>query len=768
MKKLKGGSGRRSKPAAGVPTREVLMAFLAQARGPMTPKDIARAFGVRGDDRRTLNGLLRELRHEGAVESPGRKAVASRDAVPGGGVFEVIGLDDAGELLARATGRDGHYGPALHIKVIRHGKGPQPPALGVGSRFVGKTRQLKSGEHEVEVLKALSAMATKIYGVFSAGGPGAGVGGMVFPADKKTKGEFIVLPNHRRDAGDGDLVAIRLLPGSGYGPKKAEIIEIIGHSDNPRAASMLAIAAHGIPTGFSDAELDEARSAKPVTELGNRTDLRDRALITIDPPDARDHDDAVHAQSLPGGGWRVTVAIADVAHYVTPRSSLDAGALERGNSVYFPDRVVPMLPEELSADLCSLIEGADRPCMVVEIDIAADGTKTNHRFLRGLMRSHASLSYEQAQAAIDGGPDEQTGPLLEPVLKPLWAAHAALMQARLRREPLEITSTERKVELSTDGEVVSIRTRVQLEAHRLIEEMMIQANVAAAEELEKHRAPVLYRIHDSPSETKLAALADFLATVDIKWAKGQPATPGRFNTVLAHASATEHSAMINEMVLRTQMQAIYETGNIGHFGLHLTKYAHFTSPIRRYADLIVHRALIGALGLGDDGLKPGQGSPDLSKIAEAISSTERRAMAAEREATDRYVAAFLSDRVGAVFPARITSVTRFGLFVRLEETGADGLVPVTRLGPEYFHHDEPTHALIGAETGDRWTLGRTVEVRLVEATPINGGLLFDMVSAPKPGKPPARHGARNSRSGGRPISLPKGPSSGRRGVTRRR
>ncbi|MCU0881994.1 MAG: ribonuclease R [Hyphomonadaceae bacterium] len=771
-KTARSGSGRRSRPGGGVPTREVLLAFLAEARTALTPKEIAKAFGVRGDDRRILNALLKDLRLDGTVEAPGRKAVASRDAIPGGGVFEVVGIDNEGELLARATGRDGLYGPPLLITVPRHGaKGPPPPALGTGSRFVGKTRTANDGSHEVVVLKALGAVATKYYGVFHASGPGPGVGGIVVPADKKTKGEFVILPHHRRDADDGDLVAVRLLPGKGYSPKKAEIIEIIGHSDNPRAASMLAIAAHGIPVGFSDEELDEARSARLITALGKRTDLRARPLITIDPPDARDHDDAVHAEALSGGGFRITVAIADVAHYVTPRSALDAGALERGNSVYFPDRVVPMLPEELSADLCSLIEGADRPVLAVEIEIAADGTKKSHRFLRALMHSHASLSYEQAQAAIDGTPDEQTGPLLEPVLKPLWAAHAALMQARARREPLEITSTERKVELSEDGKVVSIKTRVQLEAHRLIEEMMIQANVAAAEELEKHRAPVIYRVHDTPSQTKLAALADFLATVDFKWAKGQPPTPARFNTVLAHAATTEHFAMINEMVLRTQMQAIYDTANIGHFGLHLARYAHFTSPIRRYADLVVHRALIGALGFGDDGLKAGSGGPDLAKVAEAISNTERRAMAAEREATDRYVAAFLSERVGVVFAARISSVTKFGLFVRLEETGADGLVPVTRLGQEYFVHDEVGQALIGTETGDRWTLGRVVEVRLMEATPVTGGLLFDMVSSALTGKPPGRNaGRRASRStpaprGGRPMGH---STSGKRGVTRRR
>jgi ribonuclease R len=356
----------------------------------------------------------------------------------------------------------------------------------------------------------------------------------------------------------------------------------------------------------------------------------------------------------------------------------------------------------------------------------AQGAKRSHRFSRGLMRSAAKLSYEQAQAAIDGRPDDATGPLVERVLRPLWTAYGVLKTARDRRSPVEIES----VVLGADGKVASIRPREALEAHKLIEECMIQANVCAAETLEQRRSPLIYRVHDAPSEAKLQALADFLATLAIPWNKGEAARTERFNRLLAQARGGAHFEIVNEVVLRTQMQAIYSPENIGHFGLNLDRYAHFTSPIRRYADLIVHRALISALGLGNDGLS-GEDVARLKETAEHITMTERRAMAAERDATDRYVAAFLEDKTGADFTGRITGVTRFGLFVRLSETGADGLVPVSSLGDDYFIHDEASHALVGERTGVRWRLGRTVEVRLKEATPITGGLILEMLSEPE-------------------------------------
>jgi ribonuclease R len=491
--------------------------------------------------------------------------------------------------------------------------------------------------------------------------------------------------------------------------------------------------------GFPEQVDAEAEAAKPPT-LAGRKDLRDIPLITIDPADARDHDDAVYAHSDDDpkneGGFVVWVAIADVAAYVRPGSALDRTAWEKGNSVYFPDRVEPMLPERLSAGLCSLRPNEDRACLAVRMVYDKAGRKTGHQFVRGLMRSAAKLSYERAQAAIDGSPDDETGPLLEPILFPLWAAYRAMKRGREARSPLELESLERRIELSTDGKVLSIRPRAVLEAHKLIEEMMVQANVCAAETLEARRTPLLYRVHDAPSQEKLFSLADFLSTIGISWTKGEVVSTKRFNELLDKTRGGPHAEIVNEVTLRTQMQAIYSPENIGHFGLNLPRYAHFTSPIRRYSDLVVHRGLIRALKLGDDGLSD-QEVVRLTETAEHVTATERRAMAAERDATERYVAAFLAEHEGAEFDGRITGVTRFGLFVRLLESGADGLVPASSLVAEYFIHDDRTHALVGERSGVRWRLGAKVRVRLLEATPITGGLLFEMLSDPEPRDPKA-------------------------------
>jgi ribonuclease R len=772
MKPKRKGNGVKGKPpkkiiakkALGLPDRATLLEYLNQAKGAIGHREVAIAFGLKGDERRAMKAMLRELSDEGAIAKTGRKEIASQTVPPEGGVFQIIEIDTHGDLIARASGRDDAlFGPPVRVANARPQVRQEGSPPGVNDRFVGKVRMDREGDYEVYIIKRLTAAVSKIFGVFIASENPLKNGGMIKPSDKKMRFDFLVDPEHMKAARSGDLVAAKPLPHRGYGPKRAEITDIYGNTEDPKAASILAIAAHNIPMGFSPEEEAQADNAVPAP-LGDREDLRALPLLTIDPEDARDHDDAVFAEALPGGGYRIIVAIADVAHYVTPGSPLDEGAIMRGNSVYFPDRVVPMLPLRLSADLCSLIDGVDRPCLALEIKIDSSGTKTSHRFLRAMMNSAASLTYGQAQNAIDGITDDVTAPLLETALKPLWAAYGALCKAREVRQPLEIDSPERKIVLSPEGKVESIGVRERLDAHRLIEEMMILANVCAAETLEDKKSPLIYRVHDQPSETKLAALGDFLATVNMKWAKGQPPTPARFNKVLALAKETEHTAMINEIVLRTQAQAIYDTDNLGHFGLNLRKYAHFTSPIRRYADLIVHRALIASHGFGKDGLRESD-AKGLQRIAELITATERRGMAAEREATDRYVAAFLSERVGATFEGRITSVTRFGLFIRLVETGGDGLVPVTSLGNEYFHHDEAGHALIGGDSGDRWELGSLVQVRLTEAVPVTGGLTFEMISDPKPGTPPGRKQMRGPIRGTTPMR--RGTSTKPGGVRRR-
>jgi ribonuclease R len=664
-------------------------------------------------------------------------------------VVDVVERDADGDLFVRLA-KDRADGPV--IRLVPGAQDGPAGAPGLGDRLLARLERDAEGQLEARLIKRLGQSAHRVLGVVRKSKREV----RVEPVDRKSR-ESLILSGTQPDLADGDLVLAQVEgPGRPYGPKPGKVLEVVGREDDPRAASLLAIHTHGVPTGFSDIALAEAASARR-PDLKGRVDLRALPLITIDPADARDHDDAVYAQPDEDprnpGGWLVWVAIADVAAAVPPGTILDQEARAKGNSAYFPDRVEPMLPETLSADLCSLKAGETRGCLAARMVFDSTGRKLSHRFERGLMRSAAGISYEQAQAAVEGLADADTQPLLEPVLRPLWAAYGALLEGRRRRSPLEIQSTERRIELGPDGRVKSITPRASLEAHRLIEEFMIQANVCAAETLERRKTPLIYRVHDAPSADKLDSLAEFLETLGIPWNKGEPARTERFNALLERTRDGPHGEIVNEVVLRTQMQAIYSPENIGHFGLNLDRYAHFTSPIRRYADLVVHRALIRALGLGDDGLSDIDAKA-LGQTAEHITMTERRAMAAERDAVDRYVAAFLSDRVGATFEGRITGVTRFGLFVRLLETGADGFAPISSLGSEYFVHDERTHALVGETTGQRWRLGRRVEVRLKEATPITGGLLLEMLSEPEPAEGPVRPARRprgrgaESRGGG--------------------
>lgn len=758
------------RPTAGLPDKETLLAFLREA-GSAEKRDLAAHFGLKGADRRALREMIRELEAEGRLGRRGRRGLTEAGSLPPVGVVDVIERDVDGEMWVRLV--EASEDAPLALLVPDRG-GRAGPAPGMGDRLLVRFARVEDG-WEARVIKRLDTGRDRVLGVIRRSAREV----RVEPVDRRSRDVLVVPAGQAEGLRDGDLVLAAIEKGeSRYGPKRGKILETIGREDDPRAASLIAIHAHAVPTGFSEAVEQEAEDQE-LPSLKGREDLRDIPLITIDPADARDHDDAVFAESDDDpknpDGWIVWVAIADVAAYVRPGTALDREARDKGNSTYFPDRVEPMLPERLSNGLCSLKAGENRATLAVRMVFDKDGRKLGHRFARGLMRSHAKLAYEQAQAAIDGRPDDVTGPILESILLPLWRAYRTMLKGRLKRSPVQIESAERRIRMDAEGRIVSIEPRVSLEAHRLIEEMMIQANVCAAEELEKRRTPLIYRVHDAPSQEKLFALADFLQTIGKPWNKGEPATTKRFNKLLDDTRDGPHAEIVNEVVLRTQMQAIYSPENVGHFGLNLDRYAHFTSPIRRYSDLIVHRGLIRALNLGRDGLTDRE-MAELDAIAEHVTTTERRSMAAERDAMDRYVAAFLEDRVGAAFQGRITGVTRFGLFIRLDDTGADGLVPVSSLGTEYFTHDDRAHALVGGRTGVRWTLGRRVEVRLVEATPVTGGLLFEMLSEPEPRDPNApapRLGMRGrgdgatSRGKGRPGGpKPRGgkPSGGLKGV----
>jgi ribonuclease R len=713
------------------PSRDAIVAFIRANPGKVGTREIAREFGLKNADRAELKRVLRELAEKGTIQKQGKKVTETAHLAPTV-MADITARDADGELIATPAEWDEESGepPKIRVYLPRHAR-PSATA-GVGDRALLRVERSDEGEgvtYRGRVIKIIDHSRNRVLGIFRALPAG---GGRLIPVDKKQAGrELNIAKPDTGGAEDGDLVSVDLIRTRGFGLASGRVKERYGAINNEKAISLIAIHAHDIPQAFSREALHEADEARPATPRG-REDWRKLPLVTIDPPDAKDHDDAVHAESDPDpnnkGGFIIHVAIADVAFYVRPGSALDRDALLRGNSVYFPDRVVPMLPERISNDLCSLVPGEARGALAVRMVIAADGRKRSHSFHRILMRSAAKLNYAQAQAAIDGRPDDATGPLLDPVLKPLYAAYACVKRARDARDPLDLDIPERKILLKADGTVDRVIVPERLDAHRLIEEFMILANVAAAETLEKKALPLIYRVHDEPTIEKVHALQEFLKTLDVPFAKSGALRPALFNRVLAQVQGQDYEPLVNEVVLRSQAQAEYSAENYGHFGLNLRRYAHFTSPIRRYADLVVHRALLRALGLGDGALPESETLEHLSEVAAQISVTERRAMKAERETADRLIAHHLSDRIGATFQGRISGVTRAGLFVRLEDTGADGLIPIRSLGSEYFNYDETRHALVGSRSGAMHRLGDVVDVRLIEAQPIAGALRFELLS----------------------------------------
>ncbi len=723
-----------------MPSREDVLTFIEQNGGHADKRQIARAFGVSGHDRIALKRLLRDLAEEGLIEGGKRRFVRAGD-LPPVTVLKVTGRTDDGDLTAVPTTWSEDLGepPRARIVTRRRDRGRSLP--GIGDRVLARLERVDDPAvaYDASVIKVLAAEPDRILGVLSRHASGW----VVEPIQRKQK--TVDLEGDPGDAREGDLVSVAPIKGRRYGPIRARLVEVVGPASGRHAASFLAIHAHGLPHVFDERTLEAARAAQPVSTKG-REDWRDLPLVTIDPVDARDHDDAVIAEPDvdPGNpdGVVLTVAIADVAYYVRPGSALDRTALERGNSVYFPDRVIPMLPERISNDLCSLRAGEDRPAIAVRMVFGADGHKRHHSVHRVLIRVAANLAYETAQRAFDGNAGDIDGDLDSPLAE-TWRAYRILARSRDMRAPLDLDLPERKVILDKAGRIERIIVPQRLEAHRLIEEFMIQANVAAAETLERHESPLVYRIHDAPSLARIEALRDFLKSIELSIPRAGNLRPEHFNRVLGAVRESEHQTLVSEAVLRAQSQAVYSAENIGHFGLNLRRYAHFTSPIRRYADLLVHRALITALRLGKDGMRPDT-ADDLPEIAARISASERRAMAAERDAIDRLVAHWLAERVGSAFTGRISGVTRAGLFVRLDDSGADGFVPISSIGREYYRHDEAAFALIGEDTRTAYRLGDAVEVRLLEAIPLTGGLRFELLSEGRPLEGTARTARRPS------------------------
>ncbi|WP_374832828.1 ribonuclease R [Paenochrobactrum pullorum] len=729
-------SDRTDTNLAYLPTRADILKFIEENPDRAGKRDIAKAFNLKGNARIHLKDILRDLTDEGELEKRSKK-LSRPGTMPSIAVLDITGRDSDGGLMARpaewptnGSDDDENKAPLVLIRRSREDKGP---TVGIGDRIMAKIfrNSDNSGPRfTARLIKRLERHENSVLGVLRHSEKG---GWRIEPVDRKQP-EVLIDTDQISEAKAGDLVEVEVTRSKRFGPVRGKVSQVVGALDSEKALSMIAIHAHDIPHVFPESVLEQAEKCKPL-ELGKREDWRNIPLVTIDPADAKDHDDAVFAERDEDpnnlGGYIVYVAIADVAAYVTSGSAMDKEALHRGNSVYFPDRVVPMLPERISNNLCSLREGEDRPALAVRMIFSAEGRKKSHTFHRVMMRSAAHLAYGQAQAAIDGAPDDVTAPLMEKVLKPLWEAYFVMKRGRDKREPLELDLPEKKILLTSEGKVDKVIIPERLDAHKLIEECMIQANVSAAESLEQKKQPLIFRIHDSPSMAKQEGLREFLRSLNISLARGAELRPSQFNGILYQVKDTDHEELVNQVVLRSQSQAEYSPENIGHFGLNLHKYAHFTSPIRRYADLIVHRALIGSLHLGTGGITP-QEEANLAEIAAEISITERRAMLAERETVDRLIAHHLAGQIGDTFQGRISGVTKAGLFVALATYGADGFIPISTLGYEYYLYDEANHSVAGERSGKGYRLGDIVDVKLIEALPVAGALRFEMVSEPRP------------------------------------
>ena len=706
--------------------RKIVLDLLASSDTPLTKNEIARQLGVRGDERIALKQLLADLQEEGKLARGARRRIAVTGRPLASGhvlVAEIIDVGENAELIAIPLDWAENYPPPrIELQPSRRTH-PQQRALttlGIGAHVLLKLTTHAENLWRGEVIKKLEETAKVHLGIFTGNREG---GGRLSSCHRKDSFPGVRLqPSESKDMKDGDIIAYSVTASSG--PK---ILEKIGRIDNPKSFSQMAIYGHNIPQTFSEEAIALSQKGQ-IPELGNRTDYRNIPLVTIDGEDARDFDDAVYAVLDPdpqnSGGWQIIVAIADVSFYVRPGDALDQAARERGNSVYFPDKVVPMLPEALSNELCSLKPHVDRACMAIEMILSSDGRLKSHHIKRGLMRSKARLTYTQVQQSIEGQLDEITAPILEEVIKPLYGAFNSLAKARKRRGTLEIEQPERQVIFGTNGHIEQIVPRPRYDSHRLIEEFMICANVAAARTLSAKDWPCLYRIHDAPDALRVANLRQTLRKMKIPFTKASKPQPAQFNELLTGTRKSPTAQMITDLVLRTQAQAKYSPLNIGHFGLSLSQYAHFTSPIRRYADLIVHRSLISALHLGNDGLKDKE--TPLTAIADHISVTERQAAIAEREVMDRFVTAYHFPHVGETFQATIVGVTKVGLFVSIIETGAQGFIPRGSLKGDAFYHDEESHSLVGRRTRKSYQLGSRLEVLLQAADVTANSLIFGL------------------------------------------
>lgn len=711
-----------------LPSKDELAEFICNASEPVDKRDIARNFKLKGQARVLVKNDLKELVEEGLIEKGVKKTYKAPEPLPENCLVEIIGLDNDGELLAKPVKWDKKSEPpTIFVTTKRH----SDAKLAKGDQALVKLKKTFDNAYDAKIIRTLEDNANQVIGVFKYTNKSS----YVHPTEKKNRNDYYVPKDFREGADDGDLVIAEQLPPSSKYPiskKPVRIIEVLGKKGDPKLISLIAIHSHGIPTHFSKEVMAEAEELKEATLRGKRVDMRDIPLVTIDGADARDFDDAIHTEKDDDpenkGGWKLIVAIADVSRYVCTGSALDKSAFERGNSTYFADRVVPMLPERLSNDLCSLKPNVNRACLACYMVIDKNGKLLKYKFQRGLMKSAARLIYDEVEEAYEGTTNDKTAPIFKTIIKPLYQAYNVLRKAREKRGALDINMVERNAIIDETGTLTAIVPRQKFKSHQLVEEFMVLANVAAAHALEDKKAPCIYRVHDTPSVERLETTRDFLKGLGYSLPKTRDIKSKNLNNILRLSEGKEDKDLIHTLILRTQSAAIYSPNNLGHFGLALDKYAHFTSPIRRYADLLVHRSLVKSYELGDGGLTKYE-AEGLDEMADHISITERRSMMAERDVMDRFTAQYLSSSIGEEFKGKINGVTHFGLFVTLDETGADGIVLIRTLPQDFYIHDEKNHALVGRRTKRTYKLAQKVVVRLIEANPLTGSTVFEIAGS---------------------------------------
>lgn len=702
-----------------------ILNFLGRQKASVTLRKILT--GIKSRDRIGVKAIVRQLEKKGSIERSHRKKYVLCGKLPPVSVIEIIEIDEFGDLIAKPSNWK-HQIP--HPKIILNFNKQRKSfnsVLKQGDTVLARLNLVSENTYQATVIKKLEQSRKSVVGIYEE----TTNGGLLKPTDKKIRHKYAVTNDGQNGAKSGDLVLGEITSQNKFGESVALISKILNFDkafQNQQPFSDIALHENEIPFTFTDTILEQVNNLEKFSNE-QREDIRNIPLITIDDADAKDFDDAVFAEPWEhngdADGWHIIVAIADVAWYVREGMELDQEAFDRGNSVYFPDMVVPMLPETLSNDLCSLKPNEDRPCLAVHIWIDVDGNMLKFKFIRGLMRSFARLNYQQVQMAIEGEADIEISRLSKDIITPLFLAYKSLCKARDARNPLDLELPEKRIILDNNGKISDVIQRPRYDSHKLIEEFMITANVAAAIELEKKSKSFLYRVHAEPPSKNLESLRSFLKPLGYNLSKGQVLKPLNFNQILKKSKNSDVYEAVTQMILRSQSQAVYADENIGHFGLCLKRYCHFTSPIRRYSDLIVHRALISANSLGEGGFL--NKDIDIAPIAEHTSITERRASKAERQSTDRFAAAYLSNKIGEKFKGRVNGVAKFGLFISLDRIGADGLIPIRSLPDDFYRFDERRMLLKGSKNGAIFSLGMCVEVVIKESNPVSGSLLLELV-----------------------------------------